>query len=102
MPVGQRLVRRNKYGIDPFDDVRRLAGREIKVIFDVGANNGETALRALSAFPTAKVISFEPHPETFAALIQAVVSNRFRAANVALDSTSGKRELFVYDQPEVN
>jgi hypothetical protein len=58
-----------KFGIDPFVDVKRLAalrGLPMDCIFDVGANDGDTALRLFEIFPETHVTSFEPHPTTYA------------------------------------
>jgi FkbM family methyltransferase len=41
------------------------------VIFDVGANVGQSALAYASAFPNAKIHSFEPAPASFDALKEA-------------------------------
>lgn len=46
----------------------RLVQGPHPVIFDVGANNGDTSLNYLSRFPNAVVHSFEPHPVVFAKL----------------------------------
>ncbi len=39
--------------------------KDVKVILDIGANIGWTALRFASKNPKAKIIAFEPHPITF-------------------------------------
>lgn len=47
-------------------DVRgRLPHLKLKVIFDVGAHIGMTALEYSDAFPEATVFAFEPHPVNF-------------------------------------
>jgi FkbM family methyltransferase len=94
---------RSNFGGDVFADIRRLADIwhiPIDLIFDVGANDGETALKALKEFSEAKVLSFEPHPATFARLIARVGGNpRFRGVNVALGAeVNGEAELFEYGE----
>jgi FkbM family methyltransferase len=95
-----------KFGFDPFADIRRLAGvwnYPLKRIFDVGANDGDTALKALKEFPEAQITSFEPHPSTYAQLIAKIGSNpRFQGVNVALGAQTGEVEMFEYDDSKVN
>lgn len=95
-----------RFGIDPFTDIRRLAGiwqYPVGLVFDVGANDGSTAESALKEFPGAQVVSFEPHPTTFNALNARIAGNpRHRSVNVALGSEAGEAELFVYDESKVN
>jgi FkbM family methyltransferase len=85
------------YGIDYMWDIERLAASrdlEIKTFFDVGANTGQTSERALSEFPSAKVIAFEPHPKTFAELQRLSKHRRFAAYNIALSDSNGVGTLF--------
>jgi FkbM family methyltransferase len=95
-----------KFGFDPFTDIRRLAGiwrYPIKLIFDVGANDGDTAVEALKTFPEARVVSFEPHPTTFAKLNARITGDpRHRSVNVALGAEAGEAEMFEYDLSKVN
>jgi FkbM family methyltransferase len=100
------LAPSNQFGINPFADVRRLAStwnNPIKTIFDVGANDGETALSVLEEFPEARVLSFEPHPSTFAKLVARVGSSpRFRGFNLALGTDIGEVEMIEYDESKTN
>src|SRR6188508_1270833 len=51
---------------------RRLTQTPITVIFDVGANRGQSALRFRRWFPSATLHCFEPVPATFAHLQKVV------------------------------
>jgi FkbM family methyltransferase len=65
---GFKLVRIDRrWGIDVYDDIRRIIKDEhdIVAVFDVGANDGVTALRMSREYPSAKVYSFEPVSSTF-------------------------------------
>jgi FkbM family methyltransferase len=68
---GFDIVRYQKkqLGIDPFSDMRYFL-RSIKepVIFDVGANEGQSASRFISDYSAGHVYSFEPSPATYSAL----------------------------------
>ena len=55
-----------EFGRDLWPDVKTiLAAREIKTVFDVGANEGQSAQAFLRHFPHARIFSFEPTPATF-------------------------------------
>jgi FkbM family methyltransferase len=59
---------------DPFDLILRyLPGWSPGVIFDVGANVGQSAKAYARQFPQAQIHSFEPSPQTFQELCQTVV-----------------------------
>src|ERR1051325_8393568 len=64
--VGLRIinVRSDKVrGFEPFRDVAALLGGNTSpVVFDVGANDGETTEVVLKMFPRAEVFVFEPYP----------------------------------------
>jgi FkbM family methyltransferase len=106
--AGYELVRKEyaPFGQDALVDVRRLGSQwryPMRVCFDVGANVGQTALRLLEEFPGAAVYSFEPHPETFAALKSNLRhSAACEPVNIALGSTTGEVDLFEYDESQVN
>jgi FkbM family methyltransferase len=53
-------------GKDPFSDMQRLlAGWKAPVVFDVGANVGQSVALFKEAFPSSVIHSFEPSPTTF-------------------------------------
>lgn len=49
----------------------RLPGYKFQVIFDVGANVGQSALGFAEAYPEAQIHSFEPVPDSYAKLEEA-------------------------------
>ncbi|MEP7055731.1 MAG: FkbM family methyltransferase [Actinomycetota bacterium] len=63
------------FGVDAFDDVAGLAG-EVSVVFDIGANIGQTVVRVRRALPHVQIYSFEPVPSTYAKLVANVGSMR--------------------------
>lgn len=95
-----------RYGVDYLRDIERLDhawDHPISTFFDVGANCGQTALAASRRFPSAQVISFEPHPDTFDVLTRNVRRLRnVRAVNVAVGATTGFCEMFSYSNSELN
>lgn len=67
------------------DDVRRrLRHEDIRIIFDVGANVGQSAKGFQVNYPNATIYSFEPSPTTFSKLKSATQhARRVRAYNLA-------------------
>jgi FkbM family methyltransferase len=61
-------------GLDYAHDVARLSGSatNVKVVFDVGANDGQTAEHYVRAFPSAQIYSFEPVAATYRCLLKRV------------------------------
>jgi FkbM family methyltransferase len=60
------------HGADCFYDIARKLGRDgFKVVFDVGANVGQSALTYLHEFPRAEIFSFEPVAATYQQLVAA-------------------------------
>jgi FkbM family methyltransferase len=87
------------FGVDYQHDIRRLGniyGIPIRVFFDVGANVGQTSTAALSTYPEATVLAFEPDKTSFDALTSNVHSARFKAHNLALSDTNGEARFFDY------
>ena len=87
------------YGILPFLDIARLSrarGASVRTFFDVGANVGQTAREALDTFPGTRIFSFEPHPETFNRLREAIPDRRLSAYQIALGELDGEVTLYEY------
>jgi FkbM family methyltransferase len=57
-----------KLGFDAFVDMHKLAGTEAPVVFDVGANRGQSIERFRKTFGQPLIHSFEPGREAFAQL----------------------------------
>jgi FkbM family methyltransferase len=88
------LERRVSLGRDPFRDMKTILGHSPACIFDVGANDGETALSFSSAFPAAMIYSFEPDPQTFERLTRKTQAlKNVHAVNSGLGRTAGKATL---------
>lgn len=96
----------SKFGLDPWADVKRLASDwnyPVTLVFDVGANDGESAVTALHQFPEARVLSFEPHPVTFSKLMTRKHDQpRWSAINSALGSEIGEVVMFEYNNSSIN
>ena len=91
-----RLLKRLKLGMDPFADVRTILGEDLRCVFDVGAHEGQTAIKLLDAFPRAQIYSFEPHDASFAELRKlADASSRLIATQAAVGDAAGTATFFV-------
>lgn len=85
-------------------DVQRFSGtRRLEVLFDVGANIGQTVERLVRYFPQSRIYSFEPGPTSFKTL-QRRFGGRpgVHLHPVALGATRGTAVLQINDNAEMN
>ncbi|MEO0531824.1 MAG: FkbM family methyltransferase [Planctomycetota bacterium] len=98
--TGYRVVHgRRRWGVEVIDDaVRVLGGRgRLKVVFDVGANFGQSSLAYASAFPKATIHALEPVSSTFDKLSDRVESiRRIRPHRLALGASAGEMTITLY------
>jgi FkbM family methyltransferase len=96
----------SRYGVEPFSDIKRLSEKwnySIRTFFDVGANEGQTALNALAYFPRSQIFSFEPHPATFSALVSKLGNKaNLHCVKLALGSQIGELDMFEYESSVLN
>lgn len=74
------------------DVVRCLRGLDRPVVFDVGANEGQSVARFSAMVPGCEIHSFEPSPSTFA-LLTANAGTRAQVSNVAVGAYAGMIEF---------
>jgi FkbM family methyltransferase len=81
------------------DDCHDLAasGVTISVVFDVGANDGSSALKFAAAFPAATIHSFEPVSTTFSRLVERTAKMRSRVCvhQLALGDEQADLPIFI-------
>ena len=88
-------------GADPFADMSKLVGTPRPLIFDVGANVGQSVQFFRSWFPKAEIHSFEPSPTTFELLKHNVSGDRgARVWNYGLGSQNAELEFLENSLPE--
>ncbi len=76
---------------------------EINIVFDVGANIGQTALSFNKAFPKAKIYSFEPVKSTYDTLVKNCSNAlNIRPENTALGTEKGTLNISINEDSEVN
>jgi FkbM family methyltransferase len=107
--VSRRLIVTDRLGVDVIRDPNKLrsddryrthlAGKSIDMIFDIGANVGQSAIRFGRAFPSAQVHAFEPVWETFRQLQSNVRQyNNIYARHHGFGSTAERRDIYLYPQ----
>lgn len=82
-------------GENAFRDMAERCG-ERPVIFDVGANTGQTLARIYKAMPNAVVHAFEPHPPTYEKLVHNIQACHYPsviAHNLAMGGYPGTTTL---------
>ena len=84
---------RNQPADDPFLHQQLLtAGTDMHTVFNIGADRGQTARPPRAFLPAATVYSFEPFPESFAALRQAFAADpRVKPFQLALSDEAGTK-----------
>jgi FkbM family methyltransferase len=75
----------------PFNDIfAHVAGAGMRIIFDVGANDGESCSAYATAFPDSTIFAFEPVGETFLKLKANVGARQnIKLINIAAGDTDG-------------
>ncbi len=91
-------------GIDLLHDARTLlGGAESPVLFDIGANLGQTTQAMLKAFRSPHIYAFEPSPRTFASLRRTVAQQtHVRAEQLAMGERAGTLPFHVTQDHSVN
>ena len=88
-------VQRPQHGVRALADIKSTRC-PIRMMFDVGANVGQTARQFCDAFPGAVVHCFEPVEATFSALEANVVHEpRVQCHQLALGNAVGEAAMFV-------
>jgi FkbM family methyltransferase len=94
---GYEIARANRFGVKPLKDIRKIFGTQIpRTVFDVGANEGQTAIEFAKEFPGATIYSFEPFGNAFCEL-QRVAARlpQITPVQSALGQTIGSQTLFL-------
>lgn len=98
------LSERRRNAANPDEMQRRvLSGRDVKVIFDCGANRGRVAKEYAALFPKAKIYSFEPTPATFEGLKKEIAGlPNVEPVNAAVGETAGQLDFYLGDIEQSN
>jgi FkbM family methyltransferase len=89
-----------KLGLDAYADMRKLAATDRPLVFDVGANRGQTIEHFRKAFTRPVIHAFEPGVDTFAELQRARAGiPDLYLNNIALGSRAESR-TFIQSEPD--
>jgi FkbM family methyltransferase len=90
-----RRLAKKVLGIDSWnsDDHQKRAITDAKIIFDVGANIGQSAQTYRRLYPQAEIWSFEPFPSTYKDLCRSVSDPKFHPVELALSDRIATTEL---------
>jgi FkbM family methyltransferase len=75
--------------------------KKATVILDIGGNIGTSALYFASINPTARILSFEPHPDTFNKAVENIELNSFQnieLINLGLGTQQASLKLYEVDK----
>ncbi len=96
---GLHIYRRGTpLGLSLKNDLRRLAPRFVPhIIFDIGANVGQTSLYFKSLWPDATIYAFEPVSATYEILTRAVESHasKVKCVKIALGDEIGQAQIYI-------
>lgn len=94
-------IRYQPFGIDHSFDIRRFleADGNVSVVFDVGANEGQSASIYAEQFPEAIVYSFEPVALTFARLVENTRDlEHVKPFHMAFGAEAAELDIRLFDQ----
>ena len=75
--AGYKVTNKNQFGTDILLDLKLLfKSRESLVLFDIGANLGQTTEEYSIYFPNSVIYSFEPEPDTFLRLKESMKNRK--------------------------
>ena len=93
-----QIQRASHHGHSDCVDIKK-SGCPISLVFDVGANLGQSALKFRVAFPKARILCFEPVKATFNILKRNMAGHRgVTCHNIALGSSSVQSTIYLTDQ----
>jgi FkbM family methyltransferase len=92
-----------RFGSDLAADLKRWVGGSASVIFDVGANTGQSAAVFAKLFPAATIYAFEPYPPSFEQLKRNVSGLAgVQVFPFALGAEEGRTTLFTFEADVTN
>jgi FkbM family methyltransferase len=94
----------NILGVKAFKDIQRLMPTDKPaVLFDIGANFGQSVRTFKSLFPTSLIHSFEPSPTVYEQLVEKVKDyDDLHINNLAVGSACGEQTFLENSQSEMS
>jgi FkbM family methyltransferase len=87
-------------GYDPFEDIRRLTSSARPVVFDVGANTGQSVQQFRRYFRNPEIHSFEPGEEAFQKLARN--TQGLPGVHIAKNGMGAAREMKAFVENELS
>lgn len=95
--LGLQIIRTSHHGHFDCFDINK-SGCQISLVFDVGANIGQSAKKFEAAFPKAKIHCFEPVSATFEILEKNMDGHtNVTCHNIALGDSDGQATVYLKD-----
>ena len=88
-------IKKSDFILDAYKVQHEIIGKNANVIFDIGANRGDTVLKYAELFPNATNYAFEPFPKSFLKL-QENTKDNFRIKNFQLGISENSGETVFY------
>lgn len=83
--------------------IQKAAFETASIIFDIGANRGDTVAAYKEQFPNAKIYAFEPFPDSYDLLAERFKDDfRVKCYNIAISNTVGPTLLYVNQNVDTN
>lgn len=98
------LRRRSRYFVDAFEDQSKILHcRDVKTVFDCGANIGQTIEKYRKIFPQSVIYPFEPSPKSFDFINNKFQSDKYiKPQRLALSNQVGQQEFFLYENTQLD
>jgi FkbM family methyltransferase len=98
-----QALSKGEFKKDAYAIQQDIVGTNCKVIFDVGANRGDTVGAYRKRFPNASIFAFEPFPDSFNTLQQRFPNDKnLHLHQLALADQEGTRTLYVNENVDTN
>lgn len=89
-----KILSKKMMGIDAYADMAKIVKSKNPMIFDIGANEGQTVTQFGKFFHQYQIHSFEPSPDTFKVLEENTSNNKnVHAWNYGVGSSTGTMVL---------
>ena len=89
-------------GFDLEHDLRVLIDAPQPLVFDVGANVGQSIEFFQRTFPRGRIFAFEPDPDSFNELTRKYKDENLQLFQMALSNDEGDAQMYQYENSELN
>ena len=101
--LGAKIYTTLPIGLDLHLDIEyNLKNLNIKTIFDVGANIGESENYFSKSFPYSNIYCFEPIPSSFNRLKRNIKGTNSSCFNFGFGEVASLQEIFTYENPNLS